>query len=685
MSSAKERLLSREGIERIPVTILGGGRGVVGGALTTELTREDVVDALGEGFLPVVPPDARPLRGTRTGLQEMGLPYAADPAITRHLAEFLRGAAAAMSDRLRRPRPPGGEPTGGLLRPDAVLFNGGFFTPALARERLLGAIAGWFAREAGSGQQAAGSKSHPAQEAGSGPRAGRLPGAWRPAVLENDSPAAAVALGAASYALARRTGGLRVRAGSSRSYYIGIGRGDVEAGAAAAAAEGGRVSALCILPRGTDEGTSFRLAAHRLSVVANRPVSFPLFSSSTRRDAAGNLIDVDEDELHRHSPLATVLRFGRKSRHVHLGVSLSATFTETGTLEVSCESSSSEHRWRLQFQLRGEREAPPAEAEAEADDGAVSQVPGERVDAAKAAIAEVFGGGGQVEAPPDSLPALLEQTVGFGRIAWPTPVIRALADTLLQHSEGRRRSARHEARWLNLTGFCLRPGFGAPLDEWRIGRMRGIYVEGLVFPSDPQCQVEWVVAWQRVAGGLKAGQQQELYQRYGALLGVRGPKGPRRLNPQVQREAWRLLASLEHLPASERARIGDALLDRIQRDPANASYLWAIGRLGARAPAYGPVSTVVPADRAAAWIERLLSLKKLSPEAAAAVAQIGARTDDPLRDIDEGTRARAIERLTEAGLASETSPLRDIVAFDERHGLQRFGEELPQGLRLSRS
>jgi len=712
VSAAKERLLSEPGLERVAITVLGSGRGVVGGALSADLTREDVLDTLAEGFLPSVPADARPQHGTRTGLQEMGLPYAADPAITRHLAEFLRNALEGRTQGPPlRSQPPGGsvqpqpgaagaEPvhpersrrasapddrTPALVRPDAVLFNGGFFTPARARERLLEVLAAWFSNGAGSGQRAAGSELD-SEEAGGWRAAdsesehdevgGGSPG-WRPVVLENESPATAVALGAASYALARRTGGLRVRAGSSRAYYIGIAPREPEGGATAEHRAAGRVSALCILPRGTDEGTSFRLSGRDLSVVTNRPASFPLYSSAARHDAAGDLIDVGEDELHRHAPLATVLRYGRKSRHAQLDVSLSATFTETGTLEVTCESRSSEHRWRLQFQLRGERDVSLTEGEG--GDIAVSQVPAGRLEAARAAIVAVFGEGGD----DASLPAALEGTIGFGRIAWPTPVIRALADTLLQHADGRRRGPKHESRWLNLVGFCLRPGFGAPLDEWRVGRMRGIYVEGLVFASDPQCQVEWIVAWQRVAGGLKAGQQQELYQRYATLLGVRGPKGARRLNPQVQRESWRLLASLEHLPAAERVKIGDVLVERIPRDPANASYLWAIGRLGARTPAYGPLSAVVPASRAAAWSERVLALKTFTLEAASAVAQMGARTDDPMRDIDETSRARAIARLAAAGFASETEPLREVVPFDDRQGLQRFGEELPAGLRLA--
>ena len=651
VSTAKERLLSEPGLDHVAITVLGSGRGVVGGALTTGLTRQDVEEVLTEGFLPRVPASSRPQRGTRTGLLEMGLPYAADPAVTRHLAEFLAraaegGALAGTEGRTRGAAAIDAAPEAArMVRPDAVLFNGGFFTPALARDRLLEVLARWFDPS----------------------------GTWRPAVLENESPAAAVALGAASYALVRETGGLRVRAGSSRAYYIGIAS---HAPGDAAQAAGHHMTALCILPRGTDEGTAFQLTERELSVVTNRPVSFPLYSSATRHDGAGDLVELDEADLHRHAPLATVLRYGRKSRHVELAVSLSAAFTETGTLEVSCESRSSEHRWRLQFQLRGEGDG---ERQDEPDEGARSQVAPERLDAAKAAIASAFEGAGET---PEALPSVLETTIGFGRMAWPTPVIRALADTLLQHADGRRRGPSFEARWLNLVGFCLRPGFGAPLDEWRVGRLRGVYVEGVVFASDLQCQAEWAVTWQRVAGGLKAGQQQELFQRYGTLLGVRGPKGARRLSPQVQREAWRLLASLEHLGAGDRVKIGDLLLERIARDPGNASYLWAIARLGARTPAYGPLAAVVPAERAAVWIERLLSAKTLTADTAAAVAQIGARTDDPLRDVDEGTRARAVERLGDAGFEAETQPLESVRPPAERDARQLFGEQLPAGLRL---
>ncbi len=628
-SAAKERLLGDPLVDRVPIAILGSGRAVVGGSLSTELVKEEVVDALLTGFLPLVEASARPARDVRSGLRELGLPYAGDPAITKHLAAFLEEAAAAEGRGARS----------GMAKPDAVLFNGGFFTPGIARERVLENIGRWFGTSGG----------------------------WQPRVLETEAPAAAVAQGAAYYALVRRAGGLRVRAGSARSYYIGVGApGD---------------PALCILPRGTEEGTEFDLRDRALTVTTNRPVSFPLFSSAIRQDQIGALVDVAGDEVHRHAPLATVLRYGKKTRQVELGVALSVAYTEVGTLEVSCASKTSEHRWRLRFQLRAER---PDQAEEDAPE-TESLIPAERVAAGEGAIRGLFveshPGAGMLE--PEQLPAHLEGLLGYGRAAWPLHVIRPLADVLLQCSSGRRKGPRYEARWLNLLGFCLRPGFGAPVDDWRIEQARRVYVEGLAFGSDLQCQVEWIVLWQRIAGGLRAGQQRELYQRYAALIGGRGGERARRVNPQVQREAWRLLASLEHLAAGERTKLGEVLLDRLKRDPDNASYLWAIGRLGARVPAHGPVTAVIPPAKAEPWVERLLGLGRMTAETAGAIVQVAGRSDDPLRDVSDAVRQKAAVRLEAAGFSSEARALVEVRAAASRDPLQVFGEALPAGLRLA--
>lgn len=633
-SAAKERLLSDPGPDRLPITLLGGGRGVVGGGLSTELTREDVVGMLSDGFLPLSAGDDLPARHRRAGLRELGLPYESEPAITRHLAAFLTRAAG-----------PAGI-GGGMAAPDAVLFNGGFFVPPLARTRVLEALARWCGR--------------------------------RPALLENARPEASVAIGAAFYARVRsRPDTARrwlIRAGASRAYYIGV------AGETAA-------SAVCVMPRGTEEGSRFALD-RTFTAVANQPSSFTLYSSLSRADSLDAVVSVEtDDEVHRHAPLVTALRYGKRSRRVPIAVRLAAAYTETGTLELWCESVETGHRWRLAFSLRGAE--PDAFDDENEETAAAPQAPA--VVVAEAALAEaralvagVFSAepGG---AAPGEVTAALELVLGHGKASWPLAVLRSLADVMVAHAAGRKKDAAHEARWLNLAGFCARPGFGAPTDPWRVAEMRRVYAAGLAFPRDVQCQVEWLVLWQRVSGGFTPGQQRELAGRVAAQLGIGQKKGAR-LNAQIEREAWRLLAGLERIDAAERVRLGDRLAGLVQKEPRNGARVWALGRMGARSPLYGPLNAVVPAAAAGRWLAALLALREITAGAAEAAVRLGALTGDPARDLPAEVRAEAARRLLAAGAAAEAVAGLDVLRpADPAAARDASGESLPEGLRLEAS
>jgi hypothetical protein len=502
-SSIKERLLSSGAPSDETITILGAGRGVIAGGMSTTLTRDEAEKTLTEGFLPVTAANDWPARDRRSGLRELGLPYESEPAITKHLAMFLGRSQVRLKPDT-------------TMRLDAVLFNGGFFTPAIARSRVLDAIESWFGA--------------------------------RPIELENEKPEAAVALGAAFYgrlrhdpAAARR---LLIKAGSARAYYVGVQTSNATDIARAA---------VSVMPRGTQEGTSLAID-REFSVVTNQPLAFTLFSSTERSDPTGTIVEFaaeGADDVHRHAPLVTAFRFGKRSRRVPLGVRLRASFTETGTLELWCESVATDHRWRLSFNLRGV-EADPLDTAAEDD---VEQSPDhiiiddDRVNAASQQICSVFA---DRNSSPDALTGDIENALGHGRHAWPLPVIRKLADILLEVEAGRRVGPSFETRWLNLTGFCVRPGIGSTLDDWRISQLRKVYAAGLAFPKDIQCQVEWLVLWQRVAAGFSAGQQRELAQRVSGQLGIGVRKGPR-VNPQIEREGWRVLGSLERLDPAVRS------------------------------------------------------------------------------------------------------------------------------------
>jgi len=627
-TSAKETLLGDSGSDRVPITLLGSGRGVVGGGMSTELTRQEVAATLSEGFLPITDPGDVPARDRRVGLRELGLPYETEPAITRHLAGFLTRAGAAHGT--------------GMMRPDAVLFNGGFFTPALARHQVLDALASWFGA--------------------------------RPLVLENHAPESAVAIGAAFYGKLRRDPAgakrLLIRAGSARSYYIGV------------ATDGPAPAMLSVIPRGTEEGTCFDLD-RPLTVISNQPAAFTLYSSADRTDPVNALIAPGGSGLQdfqRHAPLVTAFRYGKRSRRVPLAVRLSTAFTETGTLEIWCRAEETDHRWRLAFNLRGVQADPLEEIAEETTEGETGVViDPESTSAAATLVRDLFAGTSALA--PEALIGELETVIGHGKLAWPLPVLRALADVLLETMSGREKGPAYEVRWLNLTGFCVRPGFGSTLDEWRISELRKVYATGIAFPKEIQNQVEWLVLWQRVGAGFNAGQQRELALRVSGQLGLGQRKAPR-LNPQIERESWRLLASLERLDAGQRARFGDELLDRIRREPRNSHWLWALSRLGARQPLYGPLNAVVPASVAERWIERLLSPRDLTADRAECIAHIGARTADPARDISDTAASSVAERLAASGFENAAQRLRVVAESSPLETGRLFGETLPEGLTL---
>src|SRR5262249_9791008 len=168
----------------------------------------------------------------------------------------------------------------------------------------------------------------------------------------------------------------------------------------------------------------------------------------------------------------------------------------------------------------------------------------------------------------------------------------------------RKRSAADEARWLNLCGFCLRPGFGFPGDDFRIEQARRIYAAGLQFPNQVQNEIEWWIFCGRVAGGLKKNQQTDIFQRVSPVLLRRGAKRPR-VNPSLLREMWRAAASLELLPIQTKTQLGDDLVARVVKGDFVDSGLWCIARLGARKLFYGPINKVLPPATASRWIEAL--------------------------------------------------------------------------------
>jgi hypothetical protein len=317
--TAKEALLSDPSMTERPITVLGRGTRLVGGTTTVPLAADDVRQVLLDGFFPAVDRDERPARSRRVGLQELGLPYAADTAITRHLARFLaRQGGSAGATAVRRG-------TSGLICPTHVLFNGGVMKAALLQERILSVLNRWIVQEG----------FEPLGSAG---------------VLDAPDLDHAVARGAAYYGLARRGRGIRIRSGASRTYYVGI-----ETAMPAVPGLPAPLKALCVVPFGMEEGTRAAIPERTFGLVVGEPAEFRFLSSTVRtHDPPGALIEEWGDDIEELGPLEVTLQIEGQDDTV-VPVHLESHVTEVGTLELWCVTRDGRHRWKLELNIR-ERE-----------------------------------------------------------------------------------------------------------------------------------------------------------------------------------------------------------------------------------------------------------------------------------------------------------------------------------------
>ena len=639
---AKETLLgSADGQSKMDITVMGQAGSLIGGTLKGNLDQQEIQNIIFEGFFPEVSADETP-ETKRSGLTEFGLPYVADPAVTRHMAAFWRRFEPLMRQETGRD----------AAFPDFVLFNGGALTPQSLRWHLTMLMRNWFSPIAGSN--------------------------WMPKELPNPRPELSVAIGAAYYGMVRLGEGVRVGSGSPRAYYVAV----------ASQKESRKQESVCLVPRGTEEGFEIKLDQLNFEALANQPVAFQLFTSSTRvGDQLGDIVTLAEDETTVLPPIRTVLRFGKRDEARKIPVNLGVRLTEIGTLDLFCESKQTHHRWQLQFDVRQD-----ADRSGDGQPQSVGEtVDQQLIDAALALIESTFTIGDS-SAHPEGLTKQLENALEMKKERWPTSLIRKMADKLLEKMDGRKLSAAHEARWLNLLGYCLRPGFGDPLDDWRMKQIWKLYFEELAFANNAQARTEWWTFWRRIAGGLTPGKQLQIFQKIQPSLQIsasgkskKKKSGPK-LNPHEEQEIWMALANFERLPAADKQLLGNALLRKLSLT--NPRDLWAISRFGARQPFYGTLDKLIPATEAAHWIEHLLKQKTGKPELLGnTLVQLARHTGDRSRDIPEDLRQRVATFLTDLPqgktLVERLSQSQHQFGKEEQDWL--FGESLPTGLVLSES
>jgi molecular chaperone DnaK (HSP70) len=636
--TAKETLLSTVKGQTAPESFRGAlqgtGSSVVKGTRRVDINQEEMKSLLLEGFFGHYTWEEALRLQRKAGFRTMGLPYEDEPSITKHLAHFLKES---------------GDGQNGPKKPDFVLFNGGAMKPILFQEAIIRSLSTWFPEK-------------------------------KITVLPSYNLDLAVARGAAYYGKVRRGMGVRIGGGMARGYYLIL---DIKEASGDLTQK-----ALALLPRGSEEGSVYQ-PERTFLLTPNRPVVFQLGTSHVRlHDKSGDLISIDSEEMQLLPPIHTVLRFGKKqtaeSSQEKIPVYLHIGLTPIGTLEMSVKSQKTEHQWALEFQLRsasGQENSMKALDPMRADqtfDKEYFKI-GEEI------IREAFGTERSIK--PKQIMEKLEEKLGLSRRDWPPSLLRSLGDAILKQAQQRKISTEYESRWWNLTGFVLRPGFGYPLDDFRLKDLWKIILGDLKLSKPPESQIQQWICYRRVAGGFNKGQQMQLISDI--LVETFNKK-----NGQVElkskgdiyaySEKIRAVASMELLDLATKIKVGNALAARIANGNAIDADFWALGRIGARHLLYGSLVNVVPSDTCSDWVQSVLKATACDEEQILfTLGQLARKTEH--REIN--LSQKMIDQITERFSDNVHSDRLKIVLTKESpltlsEQERAFGDRLPSGLLL---
>ncbi|MCP3875692.1 MAG: hsp70 family protein [Desulfobacteraceae bacterium] len=621
---AKEQILEK-GETSIRITIKGEGRSLISGTLAADLTQKEVETILVNKYFPDVESDSLHSLESGKEITDFGLPFERESAVTKHIIGFLEKHRDDVKKHLLK------EPL-----PDLILFNGGTLKPELVQKRIIQAIKKWF---------------------------GATP-AGIPKILENKTPELAVGIGASYYGLVKQGQGVRVGSGSPRSYYLGV-----------SVKKDKNPKAVCLVERGLDEGSVIDLSQMKYEVRANEPVGFDIYSSSYRSgDMAGDIIGID-DSMTPMTPIQTIIKFGKKSEKKMIPVTIGAEYTEMGTLSMYCHSGVSDHKWKLQFQLRDQQQLGQIVETQVYEDALISQAC-ERID-------HVFNTCKEPSQELKGITKFIEKVVAQKKGAWPLTFLRCVADKLIGLQDTRKHSFEHEERWLNLIGFCMRPGFGDAFDEDRVRKLWKIYLSGLVFEKSKQNRLEWWIFLRRIGAGLKAGQQRQFFQDISSLL-LKVKNTKVRISPQEQIELWMAAGNMERLLVKDKIVLAKVLIPQLKPGKNQSNLLWTLSRLGARELLYGSIDRIVPPKEVVKWINRVMRIawKKNDP-VDNLIVQLSRKTNDRTRDIDQESKSKIIDWLS----LRDTKEI-NIKIINEKQDIAlkekniQFGEKLPAGLIL---
>lgn len=514
----------------------------------------------------------------------------------------------------------------GTKKIDFLLFNGGTMKPSIFQEAVLKALKLWFPEN-------------------------------RVEVLKSFSLDLAVGRGAAYYGKVRRGKGIQIGGGSARGFYLAV---EVSGG----------VKAMTILPRGSEEGATFE-PAQSFWLLPNTPITFQSYNSHTRlNDLQGSLIEIDSEQMQPLPSIHTLLNFGKGSFTEKIPVKLSVSLTSIGTLELKLKSEKSNHKWNLEFQLRtasGQEDSLNVLEKARCDQTFDTSF----LEPSKVFLTKMFSHEAPVK--PSKLMEKLEELLEKPRRDWSPSLLRGLWDAVGPLSSKRKLSLELEARWWNLAGFLLRPGYGYPLDDFRLKELWKIILSASKTSWQEEIQVQSWICQRRIAGGLNKGQQMQLANElYPDIL--KGGRG------NSYEEKLRAFSAFERVDPSLKVKIGNALLERLH-SPAE---FWALGRLGARVLLRGSEIQVVPATVVEGWVEKLLRKTEISSaQKVLILGQWGRKTSQREINLSPSTVHKILEAYPQEMRLKEI--VLEGVTLSQNEQEQIFGEKLPLGLSLTSS
>ncbi len=663
--AAKETLLGQKPPAVYKMSLPGSGSKLIENTRTLSIELEWARKLLVDGFFGRVSLHERPDKAGE-GFQEFGLPYAADPNVNKHLAAFLWEHRWAGRDEQAHEQLTDQQ----AARPDWLLFNGGVLESTQIRQAILDQIATWFQSGAPAGSNQG------------------VEDAWKPGLLEGNRLDLAVAQGAAYFGQVRRGEGVRIDARLARAYYLLI--------------EQSPPRAMCVMPANAMPLDRFRLDDHPFHLMVGQPVQFPLFHSSTKLiHEIGQIVPVDIESMTAMPPIRTVLEMGNRRLQQSVPVVLESELSEIGTLAMNLvvaqppesepvtKNQDPKTSWKLEFDVRMSTSANASSSGQQT--GWIETAQSTQVEAAIEAMEQVFGDS------PSILPKLgvtyLTDKIGIARRDWNPTLLREMWRYLIDHQAYRKISAEHESRWLNMVGWCLRPGFGLAADDWRVNSTWRSVHNKLLHRTITNAS-ETIVLWRRIAGGFTPGQQRALFQDCWARVRpvLAGGTQSQSSNTNVAIELMRLIGSLEWLSSDEKSTVAEQILQSFGRkklESVHGPLLWTLGRLGSRTPVYATLQQVVSASRVQSWVEKLLKLEgawiaKNAGMVSLCLMQMTRRTDDRYRDVPSMLRERVAARLTQL-----SSPALHIDLILRGGGLDQasedsiVGEALPLGFRLS--